>query len=122
MYYDKWEKYWEYLKMGCATILVSIVLLSIGFTAGFIVKDRYFSEQDIVNQIDDEQLKIEYLRGAYDMCVALGLSLGFGQRVGQEKVQDGCLAAVKYAEDQNWYGFPSDGWQYPLPEIITQEK
>ena len=100
---------WETFKQGVAVLLILFLVVMI-FIGGVLLGRN--------GQIlpDQDSSQVEYLRGAYDMCVVLGLSMGFSE----QEVKDGCISAVIFAENNDWYNQESVGWQYPLPEITSQ--
>lgn len=57
-------------------------------------------------EADPEQ---EYYRGIYDVC--------YVQTGGNVS---GCLRAVARARGYDWYGQPSEGWEWPVGELEIQ--
>lgn len=52
----------------------------------------------------------EYYRGLYDTCMQLLLSPSI------------CMKNVMDAYENDWYGQPSRGWEWPLPELVIRDR
>jgi hypothetical protein len=90
-------------------LLMSFIIITAAgafFTAGLIVGGvgGYRFIEATSEPEDAEQIKAEYYRGVYDVCVQ------------QTKKPEFCLSTVKKVTDSGWYEKPSTGWQWPLDE------
>lgn len=86
--------------------LIIVTAASAFFAAGLIVGgvSGYRLVETTTEPEDPEQIKAEYYRGVYDVCVQ------------QTKKPEFCLTTVKKVTDSGWYEKPSTGWQWPLDE------